>query len=131
MTAKKKATAPRPKKDTPDQRAALAERQRQWAEVVVGDDLLRFKWNIDLLPVRVRAHIVDTYGRSVEDFIYRSGRPSPLLYATLWWVVRLAAGETVTRDEVLAEWDERFPNVVLADITDEACDPPEAFAQPA
>lgn len=131
MTAPKKGRAPRPKKDTADERQKAAERQRQWFEVTIGDTGESFKWNLDMVPVRVRAVVADVTGKSPEDLVLGVGRVTVLTYADLWWIVRMVAGERITRHAVHEEWDERFGHVVLADITDLPCDPPEASAQPA
>ncbi len=130
--AKQKARAPRPKKETPDERAALAERQKQWCEVTLGDTGVSFRYNLDMVPVRIRRRIADeTRGQSPEGIVYGVARLTTLTYADVWWISRLVDGEDVTRDAVHDEWDEKFPTIVLADITDLPCDPPEAFAQPA
>ncbi len=132
MTAPKKGRAPRPKKDTADERQAIAERQRQWSEVTVGDTGVSYRYNLDMVPVGIRRRIAEeTKGQTPESIVYSVARVTLLTYADVWWITRLVAGEDVTRDEAHAEWDERFGHVVFADITDVACDPPEASAQPA
>lgn len=51
MTAPKKGRAPRPKKDTADERQAIAERQRQWSEVTVGDTGVSYRYNLSLIHI--------------------------------------------------------------------------------
>lgn len=131
MPPKGKARAPRPQATAPDERAERQQEQRKWAEVVVDGTDLRFKWNLNQLSVATRAKVARVTGLTPEQVAYSTGAVTVLTYADIWWMVRLDAGEDITRDGVHAEWDRDYRSVVLADIHDEDCDPPEAFAQPA
>lgn len=99
---------------------AAGKRQARAAEVyrvTAGD--LSFTYAPYNLPIRVRAMVRDTYGMSVEQWLFGRGDADVQTYADVWWLSRLAAGEDVTRDEVHAEWDERCPGLRKSDITDE------------
>lgn len=131
------AKAPPVKKGGHDAAAKRAEAARQTFKVWIGDEDepdLEFEWQPNNIPTNVRAHVRDVTGTVVEVLIHGSKGMDPSVYCDMWWIKRLAAGETVdepfphriTREEVQREWDEKFPGIARDDISSRLVKHPEA-----
>jgi|JI10StandDraft_1071094.scaffolds.fasta_scaffold564793_3 hypothetical protein len=123
------AKAPKVKPGGYDAAIERANRAKETYRISVKDTDPEFSFEYQPynLPMSVRAHVRDVTGKTVELLVHGSEGRDVSIYCDVWWIARLAAGESVTRRQVQAEWDERFPGAVRTDITDELIeDSPEA-----
>ena len=133
--SKSKAKAPRPKAGGYE---AANERKRRAAEVFRitvdpdGDDPHEFEIAMHAVPMRTRARVRSEMQMTVEALLFGRGDFGLDTYCALDWIHRLNAGDVVTFDDVVAEWDRRWPDLTPDDVLDvkaDGGDPPEADGQ--
>jgi hypothetical protein len=131
------AKAPTPKKGGYDAAKERQERARQTFRVTVKDSDISFVYRPYGLPIRVRGHVREVTGKTVDLLLWGTEGVDVATYVDLWWISRLcddelgADGHLISRAAVQAEFDERCPGATLADIEDvditaEVDDSPEA-----
>lgn len=131
------AKSPTPKKGGYDAAKKRQERARQTFRVTVKDSDISFVYRPYGLPIRVRGHVREVTGKTVDLLLWGTEGVDVATYVDLWWISRLcddelgADGRPISRAAVQAEFDERCPGATLADIEDpditaEVDDSPEA-----
>lgn len=138
------AKAPKPKQGGYDAAKERQERAKQVFRISLRDGDFSFVYRPSL-PVRVRGYVRDTTGKSVDLLLFGSAGNDVAMYADMWWLSRLAAGEQemaqvgdgklpvgpLSRETVMDEFDERCPGARYSDfdevdISGEVDDSPEA-----
>lgn len=133
----KKATAPKPKQGGYEAAAERHERAAKTLRIELPDSEFSFVYRPYGIPVRVRGHVRDVTGKTVDVLLYGADGTDVSLFADAWWVSRLCAdevgadGRPVSRAAVQAEFDELCAGAVAADFvetdaTDEVDDSPKA-----
>lgn len=131
------AKAPKPKAGGYDAAKERQERAKQTFRVTVKDSDISFVYRPYGLPIRVRGHVREVTGKTVDLLLWGTEGVDVATYVDLWWISRLcddelgADGRPISRAAVQAEFDERCPGATLADIEDpditaEVDDSPEA-----
>lgn len=120
MTAKKKASAPRPKKGGYDAAAERLKRASQALKVTVpGTDVEPFAVCLSNIPGWVRRQVRKQAEFPIEDLTNGTHRTGLDTYVMLWWISRIIDGELITLVAVEAEWDERCAGIRLGDLETE------------
>ena len=128
MAEKKKARAPRPKQGGHDAARDRLIRAGLVLKITVpGTELEPFGVAINNLPGWIRERVRSETNHSFE--VMTSGDPGVDTYAFLWWVSRIADGETVpfpgggalplSLAAVRDEWDEKCAGIRIGDIKTE------------
>jgi hypothetical protein len=137
------AKAPKPKEGGYDAAKERQERAKQTFRVSVKESDVSFVYRPYGIPVRVRGHIADVTGKTVDLLLYGNRGVDITTFADMWWISRLCDGETgadgrpITRQVVHDEFDERCPgatfiygsdksDIVEEDVTSEVDDSPKA-----
>jgi len=131
------AKAPKPKQGGYDAAKERQQRARQTFRVALRDSEFSFTYRPYGIPIRVRGHVRDVTGKSVDMLLWGSNGVDVSSYADMWWITRLCDDETgadgrpISREAVQAEFDDvcagaTYSDFDETDISAEVDDSPKA-----